>query len=209
MLRTLRDFLLIWAIIAGGWALAQAPNIGGMVPNTAPVGAGNIISACGLANGQLLYNNAGSCAGTGTITYDGFGLNLPINTTGLVSGVGQGGGVSINYYTNAGVQSGSTALFKWGNGGPASTMDTGLTRNAAGVLEVDSGTAGTYRDLLARTTITNPTTVASLPTCAAGNEGARAYVTDQNTAVSYRGAVTGGGSTRQAVLCSNSAWLQD
>ena len=57
--------------------------------------------------------------------------------------------------------------------------------------------------------LTVPTLVANLPTCNAGNEGARAYVTDQNTGVSYRGAVTGSGSTRQAVLCSNSAWIQD
>jgi hypothetical protein len=39
--------------------------------------------------------------------------------------------------------------------------------------------------------------------------GARFYVTDQNTAVGYRGAVTGGGSIREAVLCSNSSWIQD
>ncbi len=56
---------------------------------------------------------------------------------------------------------------------------------------------------------TTPTVVGSLITCNAGNEGVRAYVTDQNTAVAYRGAVTGGGSTRQAVLCSNNAWIQD
>jgi hypothetical protein len=208
MLRTLRNFLLLWAAIAGGWALAQVPNGGGMVPNTAPVGAGNIISACGASNGQLLYSNSGNCAGTGGATYDGFGLSFSASS-GLISLTGASGGVSINYYSNGGIQSGSGAIFKWGNGGPGSTMDTGIVRNAAGVLEVDNGVAGTYRDLLARTTITNPTTVASLPTCAAGNEGARAYVTDQNTAVSYRGAVTGGGATRQAVLCSNSAWTQD
>lgn len=58
-------------------------------------------------------------------------------------------------------------------------------------------------------TLTIPTTVALLVTCNAANEGARAYVTDQNTGVAYRGAVTGGGTTRQAVLCSNSAWIQD
>lgn len=57
--------------------------------------------------------------------------------------------------------------------------------------------------------ITKPTVVGSLPACNATTEGARAYVTDQNTAVAYRGAVTGSGSTRQAVLCSNSAWIQD
>ena len=53
------------------------------------------------------------------------------------------------------------------------------------------------------------TTVANLPGCNAVREGARYYVTDQNTAVSYRGAVTGLGTTRQAVLCSNSSWIQD
>lgn len=54
-----------------------------------------------------------------------------------------------------------------------------------------------------------PITVAELEACNAANEGARAYVTDQNTAVAYRGAVTGAGATRQAVLCSNTAWIQD
>jgi hypothetical protein len=57
--------------------------------------------------------------------------------------------------------------------------------------------------------VTIPTTVGSLPACNAGIEGMRNYVTDQNTAVAYRGAVTGGGTTRQAVLCSNSVWIQD
>lgn len=53
------------------------------------------------------------------------------------------------------------------------------------------------------------TTVANLPACGAGTEGARYYVSDQATAVAYRGAVTGSGATRQAVLCSNGAWIQD
>src|SRR5262249_54455964 len=52
-------------------------------------------------------------------------------------------------------------------------------------------------------------TVGTLPTCNAGSEGSRAYVSGQNTAVAYRGATSGGGTTRQAVLCSNSAWIQD
>lgn len=58
-------------------------------------------------------------------------------------------------------------------------------------------------------TLTIPTTVASLVTCNSANKGARAFVTDQNTAVSYRGAVTGGGSTNQAVVCDGTNWLQD
>lgn len=86
---------------------------------------------------------------------------------------------------------------------------------AAHILNSGSLTVGTTTDpgvgsILASKGIgTVPTTVASLPTCNAGYEGQRAYVTDQNTAVAYRGAVTGSGATRQAVLCSNSAWIQD
>jgi hypothetical protein len=95
----------------------------------------------------------------------------------------------------------------------------------AGVLNVINATASTSPTTGATTVIgglgvagavyggaeiaTGVTTVAGLPTCNAAHEGARHYVTDQNTAVAYRGAVTAGGTTRQAVLCSNSAWIQD
>jgi hypothetical protein len=57
--------------------------------------------------------------------------------------------------------------------------------------------------------LTVPTTVSALPACTATNDGARAFVTDQATAISYRGAVTGTGGTHQAVLCSSAAWVQD
>lgn len=53
------------------------------------------------------------------------------------------------------------------------------------------------------------TTVASLPTCNAGNKGGLAVVTDQNTAAAYLGAVTGAGTTTQRVLCNGTAWVQD
>lgn len=43
---------------------------------------------------------------------------------------------------------GSTTIVKWDNG--SGTPDLGLTRNAAGILEVNSGTAATLRDLTMR-----------------------------------------------------------
>jgi hypothetical protein len=54
-----------------------------------------------------------------------------------------------------------------------------------------------------------PLTVALLPACNATLRGMRGFVTDQNTAVAYKGAVTGGGSTNQAVQCDGAAWYQD
>lgn len=54
-----------------------------------------------------------------------------------------------------------------------------------------------------------PVTVANLPVCNASLQGARYFVTDQNTAVAYHGAVTGGGANKQGVQCDGSAWYQD
>lgn len=57
--------------------------------------------------------------------------------------------------------------------------------------------------------LTTPLTVAQLPACTAGLDGARAFVVDQATAAAYRGAVTGSGAQHQAVLCASAAWIQD
>lgn len=43
--------------------------------------------------------------------------------------------------------------YKWGSSDATSTPDTGVNRNAAGIAEINNGSAGTYRDLKLRTTI--------------------------------------------------------
>lgn len=45
--------------------------------------------------------------------------------------------------------SSSSALY-WGSGGYYTTPDTGIARNAAGIVEINNGTAGTFRDLQLR-----------------------------------------------------------
>lgn len=84
--------------------------------------------------------------------------------------------------------------------------DIGLSRNAAGVLEVNSGTTGTFRDLLARYLATNPTTVAGLPAAAAGNKGWRSFVTDA-TATTFLSTVVGGGANNVPVVSDGTNWL--
>ena len=49
-------------------------------------------------------------------------------------------------------------------------------------------------------------TVATLPT-AASNTHAIVAVTDGNASPTYRGAVTGGGSTKGVVYCDGSSWM--
>jgi hypothetical protein len=48
---------------------------------------------------------------------------------------------------------GQSWIIGWSSGNAVSTEDTGLARNAAGVLEINNATAGTYRDLKNRNLI--------------------------------------------------------
>lgn len=83
------------------------------------------------------------------------------------------------------------------------TGDIGLSRNAAGVLEVNNATNGTFRDLLARNVVTSPTTVAGLT---AAQKGARSFVTDA-TATTFASIVAGGGANNVPVYYDGTNWL--
>ncbi len=63
--------------------------------------------------------------------------------------------------------------------------------------------------IIPNTFVSNPMLVSSLPTCDSNIKGNRQFVTDQNTAVAYHGAVTGMGTTQQGVTCDGTAWYQD
>ena len=86
------------------------------------------------------------------------------------------------------------------------TPDTGLSRGAAGVVDVGNGTAGdTSGTLKAKLVVTGGSTVATLP---AGVIGARYYVTDQLTSCPANGAaVTGGGTVVCPVFYNGTAWV--
>jgi len=86
------------------------------------------------------------------------------------------------------------------------TADIGYSRNAAGVLEINSGTAGTFRDIKTRNTITNPVTVASL---AGATKGARSFVTDASTTIllGLGTVVVGGGANNVPVYYDGTNWL--
>ena len=93
-----------------------------------------------------------------------------------------------------------------GWGGSASvqlTPDVGLARNAAGLLEVNNGTAGTFADVKVRTVIHNGYTVATLPTAVAGMV---AYVTDGTAALAWGATVTGGSATKYLVWYNGTNW---
>lgn len=93
------------------------------------------------------------------------------------------------------------------------TIDAAISRDASGRIGVlKSSGLGDYGDLKLRSLISTGTitlgnyTVATLPT-AASNTHAIVAVTDGNASPTYRGAVTGGGSTKGVVYCDGSSWM--
>lgn len=68
-----------------------------------------------------------------------------------------GGGAHLQMAAGV-VQAGSTTVFGWASGGSAisSGADTALGRNAAGIVEINNGTAGTMRDLMLRSLLGKP-----------------------------------------------------
>lgn len=96
----------------------------------------------------------------------------------------------------------------WNSAGDpnSAAADAAIGRNAAGVLEVNNGSSGTYRDLLARQVRTDPVAVASLQTCNAGNKGARSFVTDAN-ATTFLSTVAAGGANNVPVVCNGTNWV--
>jgi len=87
-----------------------------------------------------------------------------------------------------------------------SAADTALFRNAAGIVEVNNGTAGTFRDIVVRNVRTPGVTVASLPSAVTAGDGARGFVTDA-TATTFLSTVAGGGANKVPVVSDGTNWL--
>lgn len=85
------------------------------------------------------------------------------------------------------------------------SVDTAFYRNAAGVIEINNGTAGTLRDILARQHRRTAVAVASLQTCNAGNTGSDATVNDA-LAPAWGVTVANGGAAFALVVCNGTNW---
>lgn len=128
------------------------------------------ISHAGGTSGATIATEAGGTGTAGPLTFKGDG------TTSLA--LDNGNGVSLQYNSGAKIflggdvnlyQGGNMALFLTGSGarigirndalitwtatGANATPDTALARNAAGVIEINNGTTGTFADLTLRNII--------------------------------------------------------
>lgn len=154
---------------------------------------------------QVQFNDAGVLAGDAGLTYDKTVGRLT-STSIVTDGVSRSGDI-VWSLVNSGLRLASTASVTWNsNTSIFDAIDTGLARNAAGVVEINNGTAGTFGDLKTRQTQTSAVTVATLQTCNAGNKGARSFVTDAN-ATTFLSTVAAGGANNVPVVCNGTNWV--
>jgi hypothetical protein len=135
------------AVTASNLVFSFQINGGGYVPSFA-IGA-NAAPSLGAINtsGAILQLPSGSAANP-PIEYGptGGGFFYDGNNIGLAAGTGQ-----VARVKSGSINLGTSVVLSWANAAmPTSATDIGLARNAAGVLEVDNATAGTYRDLQLR-----------------------------------------------------------
>lgn len=101
------------------------------------------------------------------------------------------------------------AQIGWANGGvngsSSNIPDTALARNAAGVVEINNGTNGTLRDLIARNVRTSGVAVGSLAAASTAGAGARAFVTDSSV-TTFGSTVSGGGANGVPVYSDGTNW---
>ena len=106
----------------------------------------------------------------------------------------------------AGAQLRSDGVLGWWSATTPTAPDTGITRKAAKIVEINNGTAGTY---VGTAFTTGSQTVAQLPAAATAGAGARSFVTDANTTVILGLGLTvvGSGSNKVPVYSDGTNWI--
>lgn len=122
----------------GNWKLESSVNGGAYGNSLNYTSAGQLISPIG-TSALPSFSFAGD---TSTGIYQDASGHISFSSGG-------GFGVEIEGAIG-GIRIHPSWKFGWGSANPSSVYDTGLSRNAAGVVEVNNGTAGTFRDLKIR-----------------------------------------------------------
>jgi len=183
------------------------------------IGAGEVPMGSLTSTGTLtIYNETATTGSTKAVVRAGAGQSGNLqewqnNAGSALAAIDSSGNVIPNSLvvgttaiTSTGLAQGSARVLTWSSTtNYFGTADLGLARNAAGVLEIDSGTAGQYRDLLLRRSQHSGVAVSALPAAAAGNAGSIQYVTDAN-ATTIGSTVAGGGSNKVMVWSDGTNW---
>jgi len=217
--------ILYGADIQGVSVVASNFQSGNYGINT--VGPGNSLSELSVVNSQFGDNTTG-----GIVVASDFG-SLSVSNSLFEMGSGQigifGTGVSFQIGGNTFVAQGAAVNIGIGidlssPGGFGTIFSNNFTNLQSGINGADNYASvmithnmhgGTNPYLISggtnvRIVDIQPIGVAALPPCNTTIQGSSFIVTDNNTAVSYRGAITAGGSTWSHVFCLPSgSWVQN
>lgn len=221
---------LLSAALAAGTLLAQVP-IGppsgygaGGASNLTTVGAVPYVCATGAlcqdsgltwdsVNKRLIIVTSGSTATlsgcTGSYVCSGVGGANGFIGSAMLTGLSSTDGAGFQGYGN-GLVLGLTAFASWTNGTlSGGTIDTALRRNSAGVVEVNNGSGGTYRDIKRRFDVSTVATVASAATIAPADNITRVTgaVTISTITAPTAFAVSGAGGCLTLIPDTGATWV--
>ena len=132
-------------------------------------------------NGKI-RSNVAVVSGAGAVGADGCALEMAFNGYGVSANAKGETAIVVNGTVRVRlgivVVVGSAGGFGFGNlnhAGQNSTVDVQIGRNAAGVIEINSGTAGTFRDLIVRNLRMSAPTLVPASASATGSEGQIAW----------------------------------
>ena len=160
-------------LIIGLGIVALSIVVGGQTVGPSGGSATGIVSTCGATSGQLLFSSSGICAGTTGLTFTAAGTFLNI-AQGVFSGQNGSGQAIAQWGTPSSAPEGrlaSNGIFDWSNSTSSlSTIDTGLSRDASGVIDIGNGTAGDVSGTVkGRGVISASTSPATTGSCVIGS----------------------------------------
>jgi hypothetical protein len=186
-----------------GLTIGAGPTSGDSWIDLPTTGASGIGQGGAGTNPWIAYaggaGNYFSDTGVGDIAY------RAANGTRQVMGNAGGGGTNGTFSIGLNlIELNNSSIFEWSStSGSKGSPDTAFARNAAGVVEVNNGTAGTYRDILARGLRSNATTFSNATTAI---EGTTQAFTDSTTNVNGA-TITGGGSNHVQGYYNGTNWV--
>lgn len=214
----------VYDIDASGGVAVNVTNCRGSGTNGALRVSGTVaFTSTTVGDGGLKFSGTGIADTKATMSIIDFDPASPGAIGGTTPGTGSftslttNGGISMQsaitsaqfLLDSTGFTTGLNNRVGWTSTDANGTRDTGLGRNAAGVVEVNNGTAGTLRDLKLRSVIATGVvrlkgyTVATLP---AGTQGDTAFVTDA-LAPTFLATIVGGGAVVTPVFYNGTNWV--
>jgi hypothetical protein len=136
-------------------------------------------------------------AGTGSV----YTNNKFQSTVSILAGSAVGSGIALARFGNT-IQCDSGTVHTWTSGNVNGTVDSGISRNAAGIVEVNNGTAGTWRDLKLRNLLNteyHQMTEMAAPSAPAANS-VRIYAEDNGSGKTRLMALFATGAAQQIAI---------